>query len=87
MRAMRIEMKRRNNTSSAGMLLLTAVDSARPRSKSTKPPARIHHRRFISQSMPRFSHGSRLPKKATISSIFQKRDPRRVAKGSLPGRE
>ena len=34
-----------------------------PRRKSAKPPARIHHRRFITQGMPRSSHGSRrLPK-------------------------
>jgi hypothetical protein len=34
-------------------------DGTRPRSKSTKPAARIHHRRLITQGTPRFSHGSR----------------------------
>jgi hypothetical protein len=73
MRAAGIEKKRRNNTVATGMpLLRTAGNSTTTRSKSTKAPARIHHRRLTSQSTPRFSHGSRAyPSRATISSIFQ----------------
>jgi hypothetical protein len=67
---MRIEKKRRNNTNSTGMKLRTEMDRTRPTSKTTKAPARSHHRRLASQSTLRFSHGSRGdPSRATISSI------------------
>jgi hypothetical protein len=48
---MRIEKKRRNATTT-GMLLKTEIDSTRPRRKTTKAPARSHHRRLASQSTP-----------------------------------
>ena len=67
---MRIEKKRRNNTNTTGMMLRTEMDRNTPRSKTTKAPARSHHRRPASQSTPRVSHGSRgYPSRATISSI------------------
>jgi hypothetical protein len=56
---MSIEKKRRNNTATTGMMLRAEMDRTRPRNKSTKAPARTHHRRLASQTTPRFSHGSR----------------------------
>lgn len=43
-------------------------DSSGPRSKGTKPPARIHHRRLITQGMPRSCHGPRRLPKARLRS-------------------
>ena len=43
-------------------------DSTGPRSKGTKPPARIHHRRLITQGMPRSCHGPRRLPKARLRS-------------------
>jgi hypothetical protein len=63
MKAAGIEMRRRRSTTTTGMLLRKVQDCTRPRNKSTKAPARSHHRRLASQRMARFSHGSRLPNK------------------------
>jgi hypothetical protein len=55
---MRPAKKRRNNTSTTGMMLRTETYSTRPSSKSTKTPARSHHGRLASQSTPRLSHAA-----------------------------
>jgi hypothetical protein len=60
-RAMRSEKKRRNATTTRVPMLRTAADSFRPRTTSTKAPARSHNGRLASQRTRRFSHGSRLP--------------------------
>jgi hypothetical protein len=77
MRAAGIEMRRRRSTTSTGMLLRKVQDCTRPRSKSTKAPARSHHRRLTSQSTPRFSHGSR-------GSPGRRRSPRSARRDRPP---
>jgi hypothetical protein len=63
---------------------VTGPRGTRPRSKSTKPPARIQHRCLNTEGMPRSSHGSRRPNRA-IAGVAPGVEPRPIRSVPLPG--